>query len=45
MCLLELVFEVFGGDLIQRAGRDPCGGNAQLFRLGENFFVLQAEFF
>jgi hypothetical protein len=40
----KLLFEVFGSDFIQRTGRNPGGGNAQLFRLGENFFVLQAEF-
>jgi len=41
----ELLFEIFGGDFIQRAGRHPRGGNAQFFRLGQNFFVLQAELF
>jgi hypothetical protein len=40
-----LLFEVFGGYLIQRTGRDARSGYAQLFRLGENFFVLQVELF
>ena len=44
MVLEELAFEVLGGDLIQRAGRDLGGGNAQFLGLGENFFVLQAKF-
>ena len=39
----ELLFEVLGRDFIQRTGCDASGGNAQLFRLGENLFVLQAE--
>jgi hypothetical protein len=44
MGLLEFIFEVLGGDLIQRAGRDLRGDNAQFLRLGQNFFVLQVEF-
>jgi hypothetical protein len=44
MGFLEFVFEVLGGDLIQRAGRDLRGDNAQFLRLGQNFFVLQVEF-
>jgi hypothetical protein len=40
----QLFFEVLGGDFIQRARRDASGNNAQLLGLGENFFVLQAEF-
>jgi hypothetical protein len=40
----QLLFEVLGSDFIQRTGRNP-GGNAQFLRLGEDFFVLQAEFF
>jgi len=40
----QLLFEVFGGYFIQRTGGDTSGGKAQLFRLGENFLVLQAEF-
>jgi hypothetical protein len=44
MLLDDLLFEVFGGNLIQRTGCDPCGGKTQSFRLGENHFVLQAEF-
>jgi hypothetical protein len=39
----KLLFEVFGGDLIQRAGGNARTGNAQFFRLGENFFVLQVQ--
>ena len=39
----DLLFEVFGSNLIQRTGGDPRGGNAQFFRLGQNLFVLQAE--
>jgi len=41
----ELLFEIFGGDFIQRTGRHPRGGNAQFLRLGKNFFVLQAKLF
>jgi hypothetical protein len=44
MCLAELFFEVLGCDLIQRAGGDARGGNAQFLRLGEHLFVLQAKF-
>ena len=44
MFLGDLLFEVFGGNLIQRTGGDPCGGKTQCFRLGKNSFVLQAEF-
>jgi hypothetical protein len=40
-----LLFEVLSGDLIQRAGGDTRGGNAQFFGFGEHFFVLQAELF
>jgi hypothetical protein len=43
MVLENLLFEEFGGNLIQRAGRDPGGGHAQLLRLGQNLFVVQAE--
>ncbi len=39
----DLLFEVFGSNLIQRAGGDPRGGKAQCFRLGEHLFVVQAE--
>jgi hypothetical protein len=39
----DLLFEVFGSDFIEGAGGNTRGGNAQRFRLGENFFVLQAE--
>jgi hypothetical protein len=39
----ELLFEVFGGNLIERAGGDPRGGKIQFFRLGQNLFVVQAE--
>jgi hypothetical protein len=31
---LELVLEILGGDLIERAGGDPRGGYAQFFGLG-----------
>jgi hypothetical protein len=40
----ELILEVFSSDLIQGTGRYSRSGNAQLFRLGQNFFVSQAEF-
>jgi hypothetical protein len=40
----ELLFEVLGCDLIQRAGGHLCGGNTQGLGFGENFFVLQAQF-
>jgi hypothetical protein len=43
MLLENFLFEVFGGNLIQRAGRDPGGGKAQFLRLGENLLVLQVE--
>jgi hypothetical protein len=43
MCLFELIFQVFGCNLVERTRRDARGGNAQFFRLGENLFVLQAE--
>jgi hypothetical protein len=43
MILSELLFQVFGGDLIQRTGSNASGGNAQFFRLRENFLVLEAE--
>jgi hypothetical protein len=39
----NLLFEVSGGDFIQRAGGDPGGGQAQFFRLGQDLFVVQAE--
>jgi hypothetical protein len=39
----ELLFEVFGGNLIKRAGGDPRGGKIQFFRLGQHLFVVQAE--
>ena len=39
----ELLFEVFGSNLIERAGGDPRGGKAQFFCLGQNLFVVQAE--
>jgi hypothetical protein len=39
----ELLFEIFGGNLIERTGGDPGGGKAQFFRLGQNLFVVQAE--
>jgi hypothetical protein len=39
----ELLFEVFGSDLIERAGGNPRGRKVQLFGLGENLFVVQAE--
>jgi hypothetical protein len=45
MGLFEFIFEIRGGDLIQRTRGDPRLGNAQFFRLGQNFFVLQAELF
>jgi hypothetical protein len=34
MLFAELVFQVFGGDFIERTGGDPRGGNAQFLRLG-----------
>jgi hypothetical protein len=39
----NLLFEVFGGNLIERAGGDPRGGKAQGFGFGEDLFVVQAE--
>src|ERR1035438_227372 len=39
----ELLFEVFGGNLIERAGGDPRGGKIQFFRFGQHLFVVQAE--
>jgi hypothetical protein len=39
----ELLFEIFGSDLIERTGGDPRGGKVEFFRLGENLFVVQAE--
>jgi hypothetical protein len=39
----DFLFEIFGGDLVERAGRDFSGGNAQGFRSGKDFFVFQAE--
>jgi hypothetical protein len=32
----DLLFEVFGSNLIERAGGHPGGGKAQFFRLGED---------
>jgi hypothetical protein len=40
----KLLLEIFGRDLVQRAGSD-LRRNAQFFRLGQNFLVLQAELF
>jgi hypothetical protein len=41
----NLLFEVFGGDFIQRTRRHFGGGKAQRFGLVENLFVLQAQLF
>jgi len=40
----QVIFEVLGGDLIERTGRDLGGGNAQRLGFGDNFLVLQAKF-
>ena len=40
----QVIFEILGGDFIERAGWDSGGGNAQRLGLGENFLVLQAKF-
>jgi hypothetical protein len=39
----DLLFEVFGSNLIERTGGDPRGGKAQFFRLGEDHFVVHAK--
>ena len=39
----ELFFEKFSGDLVQRAGRDFGGGNAQFLGLREHILALEAE--
>jgi hypothetical protein len=38
-----MAFEILGGDLIQRAGRNARGADAQFFGLGQNFLVLDSE--
>jgi hypothetical protein len=43
MGFFELILKVLSSDLIQRAGSNACTSNAKFLRLGDNFFVLQAE--
>jgi hypothetical protein len=43
MLLDNLLFEVFRGNLVQRAGCDSGGSKPQFLRLGKNLFVVQAE--
>ena len=43
LAVFVLLFEVLGGDLIERTGGDLGGGNAQPLGLGDDLFVLQAE--
>jgi hypothetical protein len=38
-----VTFEVLSGDLIQRAGRNLGGGDAQFFGFDQNFFVLDPQ--
>jgi hypothetical protein len=40
---LEVVFEILGGDLIQRAGRHLGSGNAQFFGLQKHIFALDSK--
>jgi hypothetical protein len=39
----NLLFEIFGSNLIERTGGDPRGRKTQFLRLGQNLFVVQAE--
>jgi hypothetical protein len=39
----ELLLEIFCGDFIERTRGNLRGSNAQILRLGENFFVLEAK--
>jgi hypothetical protein len=41
---LDLVFEVFGGDFIERARGYAGESDAQFFGFGQNFLVLEPEF-
>ena len=41
----DFVFEVLGGDLVERARRHLGGGNVQRFGLGQDNLVIQAELF
>jgi hypothetical protein len=40
----DFLLEPLGANLVERAGRDLGGSNAQLLGLRENFFVLEAKF-
>jgi hypothetical protein len=40
----QVIFEILGGDFIERTGWGPGGSNAHRPGLRENFRVLQAEF-
>lgn len=39
----QLLFEVFGGDLVQGTGRHLGGGDSHFLRPGENEFALEVE--
>ena len=39
----DLLFEVFGSNLIERAGGNLRGGKAQRFGFGDDLFVVQAK--
>src|SRR5262249_31989400 len=41
----KVAFEVFGGDLIERTGRNARARNAQFLGFGEDFLALDAELF
>jgi hypothetical protein len=40
-----MTFEKFGGDFIQRTGRDARSGNAELLGFRQDLFVLDTELF
>ena len=42
--LKQVIFEILGGDFIERTGGNPGSNNAHRLGLRENFHVLQAKF-